>query len=101
MQNASPENHAAAAWVAGQMNAAQRQEFEAHLANCASCQEEVAALLAQALQPPKPTAPIKVEVEPPLASDGRQRAVRIAIASILTLIAGFALGWSIWQMSHH
>jgi anti-sigma factor RsiW len=101
MPNASPGNHAAAAWVAGQMNAVQRQEFEAHLANCANCQEEVAALLAQALQPPKPAAPIKVEVEAPIVRGGRHRAVQIVIAAILTLIAGFALGWSIWQISNH
>jgi anti-sigma factor RsiW len=101
MDNASPGNHAAAAWVAGHMNAVQRQEFETHLANCANCQEEVAVLLAQALQPPKPTAPIKVEVEPQVARGGGRRAVQIAIAAILTLVAGFALGWSIWQVSHH
>jgi anti-sigma factor RsiW len=101
MPDASPGNHAAAAWIAGQMNAVQRQEFEAHLASCANCQEEVTVLLAQALQPPKPTAPIKVEVEPQVAPGGRRRAVQIAIAAILTLIAGFALGWSIWQMSGH
>ena len=101
MQNASPENHAAAAWVAGQMNAQQRQEFEAHLAGCANCQEEVTALLAQVLQPPKPTAAIKPEVEPLVARGGRRRTVQIALAVILTLIAGFALGWSVWQMAHH
>jgi ferric-dicitrate binding protein FerR (iron transport regulator) len=101
MENASSENHAAAAWVAGHMNAVQRQEFETHLANCAHCQEEVSALLAKALQPAKPTAPTKVEVQPPVAHGGRRRAVQIAIAAILTLIAGFAIGWSIWQMSHH
>ena len=100
MPDASPGNHAAAAWVAGQMNTAQRQEFEAHLAGCANCQEEVTLLLAQALQPPQPTAAIKVEVKPPAAPRGRRRAVQIAIAAILTLIAGFALGWSIWQMSN-
>ena len=101
MQNASPGNHAAAAWVAGHMNAVQAAEFEAHLATCPTCQEEVTALLAQALQPPKPTAPIKVEVEPQVDRAGRRRVVQIAIAAILTLIAGFALGWSVWEMSHH
>ena len=100
MPDASPGNHAAAAWVAGQMNAVQRQEFETHLAGCANCQEEVTLLLAQALQPPKP-APVKVEVQPQVTPRGRRRAVQIAIAAILTLIAGFALGWSIWQMSNH
>jgi anti-sigma factor RsiW len=83
------------------MNAVQRQEFEAHLATCPNCQEEVAALLAQALQPPKPTVPIKPEVEPKVASGGRRRVVQIVIAAVLTLIAGYALGWWIWQMSHH
>jgi anti-sigma factor RsiW len=83
------------------MNPVQRQEFEAHLATCANCQEEVTALLAQALQPPRATAPIKPEVERKVARGGRHRTVQIAIAAILTLIAGFALGWSIWQMSHH
>jgi anti-sigma factor RsiW len=101
MQNASPGNHAAAAWVAGQMNAAQVAEFETHLATCATCQEEVAGLLALALQPPQVTAPIKVEVEAPVVPGGRGRTVQIAVAAILTLIAGFALGWSIWQMVHH
>jgi hypothetical protein len=101
MQNASPENHAAAAWVAGHMNAVQAAEFEAHLATCANCQEEVGVLLAQALQPPKATAPIKVEVEPLVAHGGRRRAVQIALAALLTLIAGFALGWSVWLMGHH
>jgi anti-sigma factor RsiW len=101
MPDAAPGNHAAAAWVAGHMNAAQAAEFETHLAACANCQEEVTALLAQALQPPKDTAPIKVEVEPPVARGGRRRMVQIALAAILTLIAGFALGWSIWQMAHH
>jgi anti-sigma factor RsiW len=101
MPDASPGNHAAAAWVAGHMNAVQASEFEAHLATCANCQEEVTALLAQALQPPKPTAPIKVEVEPQVDRAARRRVVQIAIAAILTLIAGFALGWSVWQMSHH
>jgi hypothetical protein len=101
MSDASPGNHAAAAWVAGHMNAAQRQEFETHLANCANCQEEVAGLLAQALQPPKPTAPIKVELAPAVSAGGQGRAVKIVIAALLTLIAGFALGWSIWLMAHH
>ncbi|HEY4340764.1 MAG TPA: zf-HC2 domain-containing protein [Steroidobacteraceae bacterium] len=101
MANASSENHAAAAWVAGQMNAMQIAEFEAHLASCASCQEEVAGLLAKALQPPQDTAPIKVEVAPPVTRNARRRVVQIAIAALVTLIAGFALGWSIWQMAHH
>ena len=101
MPNASPENHAAAAWVAGHMNALQAAEFETHLATCANCQEEVAGLLAQALQPPKATAPIKVEVEPQVPQGGRRRAVQIALAAILTLVAGFALGWSVWLLAHH
>ncbi|HTB68529.1 MAG TPA: zf-HC2 domain-containing protein [Steroidobacteraceae bacterium] len=103
MQNAAPgsHNHAAAAWVAGHMNAVQAAQFEAHLATCANCQEEVTGLLAQALQPAKATAAIKVELEPPLVSGGRRRAVQIALAALLTLVAGFALGWSIWKIAHH
>ncbi len=101
MQNASPENHAAAAWVAGQMNAVQRQEFETHLANCAHCQEEVAGCLHRRCSRPKPTAPIKVEVVPPGRRGGRRRAVQIVLAAVLTLLAGFALGWSVWQVAHH
>jgi anti-sigma factor RsiW len=101
MENASSENHAAAAWVAGHMNAVQRQEFETHLANCAHCQEEVSAMLAKALQPPEPPAPIKVEVEPPVAPGGARRAAQVAIAGLVTLIVGFAIGWWIWQMAHH
>jgi anti-sigma factor RsiW len=81
------------------MNAVQRQEFEAHLATCATCQEEVTALLAQALQPAKATASIKPEVEPKEVR-GRHRPVQIALAAILTLIAGFVLGWSVWQLAH-
>jgi anti-sigma factor RsiW len=73
------------------MDATQALEFEAHLVTCANCQEEVAALLAQKLQPPK-AAPAK--------SGNRRRIVLIVLAASLTLIAGFALGWSIWQMAN-
>src|SRR5665213_629858 len=100
MPTASSENHAAAAWVAGLMDATQAVEFEAHLATCANCQEEVAALLAQKLRPPKAAPAVKAEVEPKIKSGNRRRIVLIVLAAILTLIAGFALGWSIWQMSN-
>jgi anti-sigma factor RsiW len=82
------------------MNAAQAAEFEAHLAGCPNCQEEVSVLLAKALQPPPAAAPIKVEVQAPVPRL-RRRAVQIAVAAFLTLIAGFILGWSVWLMSQH
>jgi anti-sigma factor RsiW len=101
MQDASPDNHAAAAWVAGTMDPALRPEFEAHLATCAECQAEVAALRARPTQQlPKLAAAIKVEVAPQPAGGSRRWAVLIAAAAIATLIAGFALGWSVWQMAH-
>jgi anti-sigma factor RsiW len=101
MQAASPDNHAAAAWVAGTMDPALRPEFEAHLASCAECQAEVAALRArQTQQLPKLVVPTKVEAAPQAASGKHRRVVLIVAAAIATLIAGFALGWSVWQMAH-
>jgi anti-sigma factor RsiW len=99
MQNASPDNHAAAAWVAGTMDPALRPEFEAHLATCPECQAEVAALRARTQQLPRLVIPTKVEVAPQPASANARWAVLI-VAAIATLIAGFALGWSVWQMAH-
>jgi anti-sigma factor RsiW len=83
------------------MDPALRPEFEAHLANCAECQAEVAALRARTQQLPKLVMPTKLEVAPQPASGRRRRAVLIVAAAIATLIAGFALGWSVWQMAHH
>ena len=100
MQDASPDNHAAAAWVAGTMDPALRPEFEAHLATCAECQAEVAALRARTQQVPKLVIPTKVEVAPQPAGGSRRWAVLVVAAAIATLIAGFALGWSVWQMAH-
>jgi anti-sigma factor RsiW len=101
MQDPSSENHAAAAWIEGRMDAAQRQEFEAHLAGCAECQAEVAALRAALTQrQPVLVMPIPAEVELKAAGAGRRRAVVIVIAALATLIIGFAIGWSVWQMAN-
>ena len=99
MQDASSENHAAAAWVAGTMDPALRLEFEAHLATCPECQAEVTALRARTQQLPRLVIPTKVQVAPQPASVNPRWAVLI-VAAIATLIAGFALGWSVWQMAH-
>jgi anti-sigma factor RsiW len=98
MQGASPEIHpAATAWVDGTMTPAQRQEFETHLAGCANCQAEVAALLQQRLPPAGSAAP------PVKAARGRSRArpvlIGVAIA-VLILVVGYALGWWAWQLAH-
>ena len=83
MQELSGENHAAAAaWVAGGMDPAQRQEFAAHLASCAQCQAQVAAL--RAARPRR----------------GPRRLMQILAAAIVTLIVGFALGWWLWHLAH-
>ncbi len=83
------------------MDAAQRQEFEAHLAGCAECQAEVAALRAALTQrQPVLVMPIPAEVELKAAGAGRRRAVVIVIAALATLIIGFAIGWSVWQMAN-
>ncbi len=83
------------------MDAAQRQEFEAHLAGCAECQAEVAALRAALTQrQPVLVMPIPAEVELKAAGAGTRRAVVIVIAALATLIIGFAIGWSVWQMAN-
>ncbi|HTC54299.1 MAG TPA: zf-HC2 domain-containing protein [Steroidobacteraceae bacterium] len=101
MPDPSSENHAAAAWLAGIMNPAQRQEFETHLAGCAECQAEIAALRASHTQrQPVLVMPIPAEAEPKTTDRGTRRAVLIVIAALATLIIGFAIGWSVWQMAH-
>jgi hypothetical protein len=79
MQDPSSENHAAEAWLTGIMDPAQRQEFEAHL--------------------PRPPPATKVEPEPS-APAAKARAWQLLLAALVTLILGFALGWSLWQMAH-
>ncbi len=82
---APPENHAAVlAWVEGGMDPAQREQFAAHLATCALCQAEVAALKQRPA--PRPKAMV--------------RTLFIAISVIVVLSAGFALGWWTWQLAH-
>ena len=101
MEDAAPGNHAAAAWVEGRMDAVQRQEFAAHLAGCAHCQAQVAALRAALTQrQPVLVMPIPPESEHDAPATGTRRAVLIVIAALVTLIAGFALGWTVWQMAH-
>ncbi len=83
------------------MNPAQRQEFETHLAGCAECQAEIAALRASHTQrQPVLVMPIPAEAEPKTTDRGTRRAVLIVIAALATLIIGFAIGWSVWQMAH-
>jgi len=85
------------------MDPAQRQEFEAHLASCPECQEQVAAMLAARLphaSPPAP-APAPTQAEP----EHKRAAVRlpswkVLLAGLVTLSVGFAIGWSLWQMAH-
>jgi anti-sigma factor RsiW len=101
MEDAAPGNHAAAAWVEGRMDAVQRQEFAAHLASCAECQAEVAALRAALTQrQPVLVMPIPAETESAATSGGTRRAVQILIAAVLILLVGFALGWSVWQITN-
>lgn len=101
MEDPSSENHAAEAWLAGIMSAAQRQEFETHLAGCAECQAEIARMrAAQTQRQPVLVMPTAAEVEPKESDGSARRAILIVIAALATLIIGFALGWSVWQMAH-
>jgi hypothetical protein len=71
------------------MDPAQRPEFEAHLATCAGCQAEVAALRQRrAARRPSTTGRIV-------------RVLLIATGAVLVLIAGIALGSWAWQVAHH
>jgi len=98
------ENHAAAAWIAGTLNAAQRQEFEAHLATCPQCQEQCGAMITRTMrqlqEPPPAAAAAQPEVAPDKSSSAVGRNVLIALCAALVLIAGFALGWWAWQIAH-
>jgi anti-sigma factor RsiW len=80
----------AAAWVRGTLNGPQREEFAAHLATCPDCQAEVAALTAQAAQ-----------ATPGRALNLAQRHPTIIVVCVLlTLVAGYALGWWAWHLVH-
>jgi anti-sigma factor RsiW len=102
-------NHAAAAaWVQGAMSAAESLEFETHLATCADCQAEVAALrrakrarqAAAASAPAAAPAPMKPEIPAPYGGASR-RTWRMLAGGVLILLLGYALGWWIWQLAHH
>jgi anti-sigma factor RsiW len=101
----SSENHAAAAWIAGTMSPAQRQEFETHLATCPECQEQVGAMITRTMQQlhePAPAAapePIKVSAEKTRGSSVA-RTVLIVLGAVLVLLAGYGLGWWAWQLAH-
>lgn len=83
------------------MDAAQQQEFAAHLAACAECQAEVAALRAGLTQrQPVLVMPVPAEPEHKSSRGGGRRALWIVVAALLTLVVGFALGWSVWQMTN-
>jgi anti-sigma factor RsiW len=100
----SSENHAAAAWIAGTMNAAQRQEFETHLASCPECQEQCGAMITRTMQqlheptPAPAPEPVTVSADRTKRSVGRN--VLIVLGAVLVLLAGYALGWWAWQMAH-
>ena len=101
VQDPSSENHAAEAWLAGIMSPAQRQEFETHLAGCAECQAEIARMrVAQTQRQPVLVMPIPAEAEPKQSDGSARRAILIVLAGLATLVIGFALGWSVWQMAH-
>jgi anti-sigma factor RsiW len=101
MEDAAPGNHAAAAWVEGRMDAVQQQEFAAHLASCAECQAEVAALRAALTQrQPALVMPIPAEPETGATGSGMRRVLQIMIAALVILLLGFALGWSVWQITN-
>jgi anti-sigma factor RsiW len=104
MQDAASGNHAAAAWLEGRMDVSQRQEFETHLAGCAECQAEVAALRA-ALTQRQAVLLMPIPAEPESKSKSRSRSTRrgvlLVIGAIVILIVGFALGWSVWLMTDH
>lgn len=81
------------------MDAAQQQEFAAHLAACAECQAQVAAMRAALTQrQPVLVMPVPAEPDAKTSGGGARRAALILAAALLTLIVGFALGWSVWQM---
>jgi anti-sigma factor RsiW len=86
------------------MNAAQRLEFEAHLANCPECQEQVGAMITRQLQqlqePPETAVAEPSEVKADRPGGTARRNVLIGLGAVLVLVAGFALGWWAWQMAH-
>ncbi len=101
MEDPSSENHAAEAWLAGIMSPAQRQEFETHLAGCAECQAEIARMrAAQTQRQPVLVVPAAAAAEPQVSQGSVRRTILIVIAALATLIIGFAIGWSVWQMAH-
>jgi anti-sigma factor RsiW len=95
MQGNPEANHAAiAAWVAGSLTPAQRQEFETHLATCVDCQAELAAAL-------KARAAAKTEAAPPAAPTKPARRIWvIVIGAMLILAIGYALGWWVWGLAN-
>ena len=86
------------------MDAAQRQEFEAHLASCPQCQEQVGAMITRTMQQLKEPAPVAVAHEAPVTAAKSPntivRTLLIVLCAVLVLIAGFALGWWAWQTAH-
>ena len=87
------------------MSAAQRQEFETHLATCPECQEQVGAMLTRTMQQLHEPTPVPA----PQPVDGQRRCdqqrrrvgnVLIVLGAVLVLLAGYALGWWAWQMAH-
>ena len=86
------------------MSAAQRQEFETHLATCPQCQELVGAMITRTMQqlhePAPAPAPEPVPVSPAATRSSAGRNVLIVIGAVVVLVAGYALGWWAWQMAH-
>ena len=95
MQGNPEANHVAiAAWVAGSLTPAQRQEFETHLATCGDCQAELAAVL-------KAKATAKTAAVPPATPAKPVRRIGvIVICAALILAIGYALGWWVWGLAN-
>jgi cellulose synthase operon protein C len=95
MQGNPEANHAAiAAWVAGSLTPAQRQEFETHLASCADCQAELAATL-------KAQAAVKTDAAPQAAATKPARRIWVIVSGAALILAiGYALGWWVWGLAN-
>ncbi len=124
MPDPSPGSHAelAIAWVEGRLDAAQRDQFEAHLDGCPDCQSEVARALqnsrkmkalnlqeAKQRQPKAPAAgkpvaisraEVKVAPAPPAANRRVAWWGWLIGAGVVLLIGGFGLGWWTWLLAH-
>ena len=102
MQGESEANHAAiAAWIDGSLTPAQRAQFEAHLATCSDCQEQVSVLLkAKLTAPTEATVSIKPALPPPAPRKRLRLLWLVLIGAALILAVGYALGWWAWDLAN-